>query len=536
MTPRLTLITAVSDPTRAHLWSCLESVRRQTCTDWQHVIVVGPSTARWVPRMLTRVAKADSRVRLVISDRRGGLASTLGDGLAAATGELVAVLDDGDVLEPDALEAMAAAIGHADADVAYSDHDVIDPDGVYVDPAYKPDFSPERLRAQDYMTPLVVARRAVVERVGGFRDGYDGAEHHDLLLRLTEQGAGVAHVPRILCHARRPPVPSGGQEAVAATVRAIGDHCRRVGIAATVEATAHDGCYRVLRRVEGRPLVSVVIPTRGSAGRVWGLERCFVVEAVRSLVSRSAYRELEFVIVYDTSTPTAVLDELTSITGAEIRLVSYDLPFNFAAKINLGVAHATAPLILMLNDDVELIDPSGIEVLVAHLQMPDVAMAGAKLLFADGTLQHGGHVYTGLPEHACFGWRGDSPGPEPLRPLAVERECSGVTAGCALVTRAAFDEVGGLPTDLPLNYNDADFSLKLRAAGYRIIWTPWSVWYHFEGRSRGRSVPLEAEVAWMRQHWEHELGSDPYYNPNLAPSRNDFLESPSARRALWREP
>ena len=184
--------------------------------------------------------------------------------------------------------------------------------------------------------------------------------------------------------------------------------------------------------------------------------------------------------------------------------VPYDAPFNFSAKINLGVEHATGTLLLLLNDDTELIEPASVEVLVGHLQMPDVAMAGAKLLFGDGTLQHGGHVYSGQPNHVCVGWRGDSPGPSPLRPLAVERECSGVTAACALVRKAAFDEVGGFPTELPLSYNDVDFSLKLRRAGHRIVWTPWAVWYHFESRtrdsrraSRGAGVarcPMECRV------------------------------------------
>ena len=203
----------------------------------------------------------------------------------------------------------------------------------------------------------------------------------------------------------------------------------------------------------------------------------------------------------------------------------YDAPFNFSAKINLGVEHATGDLLLLLNDDTELIEPDSVEVLVGHLQMPDVAMAGAKLLFADGTLQHGGHVYSGQPNHVCVGWRGDSPGPLPLRPLAVERECSGVTAACALVRKAAFDEVGGFPTELPLSYNDVDFSLKLRRAGHRIVWTPWAVWYHFESRTRVSRV-LPEERAWLDARWHAELTNDPYYNPNLVPRRHDFLELP----------
>lgn len=539
MTPRCTVITTVSDPDRHRLWSCLDSVRRQTLADWEHVIVDATSHPSSVTRLLNALTRNDERVRVVRHARREGRDALLTEGLASATGEFVTFLAEHDVLESDALEVMVDAVAE-DVDVAYSDHDFIAPDGLYVAPVFKPDFSPEFLRGQNYIAGVVLARRQLVDDVGGFRAGFDGAEHHDLLLRLGERARRVAHVPRVLYHIRSEPTTAAGApegpDSFASARRAVADHCRRLGIVATVEPTDHEGCFRVVRRLTEQPTVSVVIPTRGTRGVVWGRERCFVVEAVRSLIDRSTYPALEVVIVYDTATPAEVLDELESLNERPPRLVPFDEPFNFSAKINLGVVESTGPLLLLLNDDVEIIDASAIEELVAHLQGPDVAMAGAKLLFADGTLQHGGHVYTGLPEHACFGWRGDSPGPAPLRPLAVARECSGVTAGCALVRRSAFEEVGGFATELPLNYNDADFSLKLRGAGYRIIWTPFSTWYHFESQSRGRHVPGDDEIAWMRARWAREIRHDPYYNPNLAPGRNDFLESPRARRPLEREP
>jgi hypothetical protein len=162
---------------------------------------------------------------------------------------------------------------------------------------------------------------------------------------------------------------------------------------------------------------------------------------------------------------------------------------------------------------------------VAHLQSDDVALAGAKLLFADGTLQHGGHVYHHDLMHACLSWRGDSPGPWPLRPLAVERECSGVTAAAVLVKRSAFEEVGGFAEELPLNFNDVDFCLKLRAAGHVIVWTPWASWYHFESKTR---IPrlADGEYEFINTRWHYEINNDPYYNMNLMPSRGDWLERP----------
>ncbi len=272
--------------------------------------------------MLAEAAAADPRVRVLRRQRRGGTVAARRDALAAAAGELIAVLDDGDVLEPDALAAMDAVFAAGDVDVAYSDHDVIDADGVSVTPSFKPDFSPERLRAQNYIDRLVVTRRALADAAGGFRDGYDGAHDHDFVLRLTERAGRIAHVPRILCHQHKAPggAAADGDEAAApaAGARAVADHCARVGIDATVELDAPRGCYRVVRRLTERPLVSVVIPTRGASGRVWGATRCYVFDAVRSLVERSTYRELEFVIVYDAETPAPVLAALAAVPGASI--------------------------------------------------------------------------------------------------------------------------------------------------------------------------------------------------------------------------
>ena len=529
MTPRFSVLTAVHDPDRAHLEACLQSVREQDFADWEHVVVDDASTQPWVAELLERSAAADPRVRVIRREQNGGIVAASNDALAAATGELIALLDHDDVLTRRALSSMSAAC-HDEIDVAYSDHDLLRSDGRFGSPSYKPDFSPERLRSQNYITHLLVARRSLVDDVGGFRAGFDGAQDHDLVLRLTERAGGVAHVPLVLYHWRQSPnsVTTSSDNkpwAFEAGVRAVADHCARVGIDATVELTEHEGCYRVRRQLTDHPLVSVIIPTRGTSGRVWGATRAFVVDAIQSLLDDSTYRELEFVVVYDSATPEPVLAALRRVAGDQLELVEYDKPFNFSDKMNLGAVHASGDLLLMLNDDTELIEPTSIEVLVAHLETPGVALVGAKLLFSDGTLQHGGHVYHYDLRHACLGWPGDSPGPWPLRPLAVERECSGVTAAAALIHRAAFEEVGGFPTELPLNFNDVDFCLKLRAAGHRIVWTPWASWYHFESRTR---VPELApgEYEFINERWHYAINNDPYYNMNLEPRRSDWLERP----------
>ena len=530
MAPRISVLTTVFDPEREHLEACLRSVAEQEFTDWEHVLVDDGSTKPWVAGVLADAAAADARVRLVERPENGGIVAAASDALGAATGEWVALLDHDDELESTALAAMSdAAVG--DTDVVYSDHDLLRADGRYASPSYKPDFSPERLRSQNYITHFLMARRSLVDEVGGFRVGYDGAQDHDLVLRLTEHARHVAHVPQVLYHWRQSPASvtsdsANKRWAFDAGVRAVADHCRRIGIDATVEHTEHDGCYRVIRHLAEQPLVSVVIPTRGSSGRVWGVSRVYVVDAVRSILETSTYTNLEFVVVHDRATPAPVMSALERLLGDRLVAVEYDRPaFNFSEKMNIGALHATGDLLLLLNDDTELIEPDSIGGLVGLLEDDDVAMAGGKLLFEDGTLQHGGHVYHHDLMHICFGWSGESPGPWPLRPLAVARECSGVTAAASLLKRSVFDEVGGFPEALPLNYNDVDLCLKIRDLGYRIVWTPWASWYHFESRTRV-SVLQPEEYQFINQRWHAEINNDPYYNLNLAPNRNDWLERP----------
>ena len=303
MAPRISVLTTVFDPEREHLEACLRSVAEQEFTDWEHVLVDDGSTKPWVAGVLADAAAADARVRLVERPENGGIVAAASDALGAATGEWVALLDHDDELESTALAAMSdAAVG--DTDVVYSDHDLLRADGRYASPSYKPDFSPERLRSQNYITHFLMARRSLVDEVGGFRVGYDGAQDHDLVLRLTEHARHVAHVPQVLYHWRQSPASvtsdsANKRWAFDAGVRAVADHCRRIGIDATVEHTEHDGCYRVIRHLAEQPLVSVVIPTRGSSGRVWGVSRVYVVDAVRSILETSTYTNLEFVVVHD---------------------------------------------------------------------------------------------------------------------------------------------------------------------------------------------------------------------------------------------
>ena len=530
MSPRFSVLTTVYDPEPAHLEQCLASVVAQDVGEpIEHVVVDDASTRSDVRPMLDRAVLRNDRV-VVRRPSNGGIVAASNDALAAAGGEFVVLLDHDDVLEPDALSRLAAVIdADPTIDVIYSDHDLLRADGRLASPVHKPDFSLERLRNHNYITHLVVVRRSLAGEIGGFRVGADGAQDHDLLLRLAERSAVIHHLPEILVHWRQSPASvatdvANKPEAFDRAVRVVAAHLERCGIDADVEAGAHAGLVRIHRAIAGRPRVSVVIPTRGSRGRVWGVERIFVHDAVASLLAAPDDRvALEIVVVVDAGTDPVVEQGLRAIVGDALRIVPYDEPFNFSDKINRGVAASTGDFVLLLNDDTELVTPYGLAEMVGLAQQDDVGMVGAKLLFEDGTLQHGGHLYHGTISHAFLGWPREHPGPH--RMLAVERECAGVTAAAALLRRDVFNGVGGMNTDFAVNYNDVDLSLTVRAAGYRIVWTPHAEWFHFEQRSFDHPIG-DDEIAAIERRWGAGMRTDPFSNPNLAPGRTDWLELP----------
>ena len=293
-----------------------------------------------------------------------------------------------------------------------------------------------------------------------------------------------------------------------AGLRAVQRHLDRMGIAGTAYPGERSGTYRIVRKVAPHLRISVVIPTRGTTGLIWGEWRVMVVETVRSVLARTRHTDVEIVIVYDEPTPAAVLDELKELVGDRLVLVPFLEPFNFSAKCNVGFIASSGDVVIFLNDDMQAVTDGCLEQLAAPLSESDVAATGARLLFADGRLQHGGHVYAeGELTHACMGWPEHSEGP--FRALMVNRECSGVTAACLAVTRATFERVGGFCEELPGNFNDVDLSRKLRRDGGRILWLADVILYHFESQTRDSTVE-EWEYAHIMRRWGTPA-VDPYF-------------------------
>lgn len=513
--PFFSVLMPVYETPERLLREAIESVLAQSFEDWELLAVDDASPSTHVAAVLREYSYSDPRIKVIYRPANGGIVASSNDALQAATGEWIAMMDHDDLLAPEALLECHRGIEEApDADFVYTDEDWVQVDGTHNDPFLKPDWSPERFRAQMYTNHLSLFRASLLKSLGGWREGFDGSQDYDLVLRLSERARRIVHLPRVLYHWRIRPgqVSASANPAVySAARRAIEEHLERTGIKGWVEQTNPLGIYRVHREVTGQPKVSIVIPTRGSSGEVRARDRVFVTEAAKSIVERSTYPNFEAVVVADTATPQVVIEQLKDILGSRLRLVAYDCPFNFARKINLGVATATGEYLVLLNDDVEVITPEWLEVMLGLAQQPDVGLVGTTLYFDDRTFQHAGHVYVGRGAIGHIGYGAKAGDPGPVSGLQVERECSGVTAACAMVRRQVFLDVGGMSLQFPMNYNDVDLSFKVRQAGLRIVWTPFAELYHFESKTRKPGVGL-GEVELVSRRWGRLLeNGDPYW-------------------------
>jgi GT2 family glycosyltransferase len=291
-------------------------------------------------------------------------------------------------------------------------------------------------------------------------------------------------------------------------LRPVRDHLSSLGIDATVELQP-DGNFRLRYPVGEAPLVSLIIPTRGGSATIAGKERVLLTDAVRGILEKSTYQNLEVVVVADDDTPQAVIDELIAIAGDKLRLVRWTDPFNFSAKINRGAVCASGEYLVPLNDDIELVTPDWIEIMLGLAQQPGVGLVGTTLFFEDGTVQHAGHMYRdGAAGHVGIGWESDWD--DRLGSLSVDREVAGVTAACAMLSADTFWKVGGFSSLLPGNYNDADVSMKIRRSGASIVWTPHVRLYHFESKSRVATI-APSEIVTIQSRWGSAMQLDPYW-------------------------
>ncbi|PDQ35764.1 MAG: hypothetical protein B5766_04745 [Candidatus Lumbricidophila eiseniae] len=426
-------------------------------------------------------------------------AAVLNARLARTTSDRV-IWVRGGAVHPDLMSTVGAFCERFDTvDVVYGDS--VEPSG---HPVRRPLFSPLRLRSHDYLGAVVVFRVSMLKTVGGFRAAARGAYVLDLVLRAQVAGDEVELLPVTLATAD--PASSTIHDDAAETA-VVARHLRNLGSIATIE-TVLPGVRRVRYAIIDTPLVSIVIPTRGSRAVIAGRERTLVVEAVRGIMEHSTYRNIEIVVVADADTPEPVIESLEEICGNSLRLVLWDAPFNFSAKVNRGAAVASGQYLLILNDDVEIVSGDWIDTMVGLIQQPGVGLVGAELFFEDSMIQHGGQLYAGgQVGHAAFEWPGGVD--DPIWSLHSDREVSGVTAACLLIARDLFETVGGMTSELPGNYNDVDLNLKVRETGLVAVYSPWARLYHFESKTRDPRI-LASDTATLRARWASRIEVEMY--------------------------
>ena len=529
--PLISVIVPVYNTPERWLRRCIESVQAQAYPNWELCLADDASSDPTVRRVLEELSAADHRIKVVYRQSNGHISETSNSAIALATGEYLALLDHDDELHPAALLEVARALNrHPDWRVIFSDEDKIDESGRRYDPYFKPDWNNELFLSHNCISHLGVYQTAMVHELGGFAKGMEGSQDWDLALRCIERlDAGqIGHIPRILYHWRAIPGstalgPSEKSYAHHAAMRAIAAHLDRCGIAAEVlELPKYPGNYRVQYKLPAKvPKVSIVIPTRD---RVDLLRTC-----VDSLLDLTTYRDFELLIVDNGSVEAATKAYLASVSDhPRVRILAYPHAFNYSAINNFAVSECSGDVVALLNNDIEVITPNWLEEMVSHALRPGVGAVGAMLYYPDDTIQHAGvilgfngigvHAYAGKPR----GWVGQM-----LRAKLIQ-SMSAVTAACMVVRKSVYLEVGGLDEQLAVAYNDIDFCLRLKAAGYRNVWTPYAELYHHESATRGSDDAPEtqsrfrAEVSLMEQRWSSVIRRDPAYNVNLATMGEPF--------------
>ena len=520
--PLISVITPVYNTPPDVLVACLKSVGDQAYPNWEHCIADDGSTVAGTTAVL-RAHADDTRVRLVTTER-GHVSAASNAALSVATGEFVALLDHDDELAPEALaEVVRYLNAHPDADVIYSDEDKLDESGQRCEPYFKPDWSPELFLNYMYTCHLMVVRRSLVEEVGGFRRGFEGAQDYDLLLRLMEKTPRIHHIPRVLYHWRKSPASTASSSdvkpwALEAGRRALEEHAKRTGLPAEVLPGPHAGMYRVRRSIQSEPLVSIVIPTRGLPH---GSRGDLLAQCLRSL-EKTSWRKFEVIVATDDRELSAAAKYALEPLPHTILDYPARVPFNFSHKVNEAVRSARGEHVVLFNDDLEVTSADWLTSLLELSQIPDVGAVGAKLVYPDGRLQHVGILIgvCGIAAHAFHRCPASADGY--FGSAGVSRECSAVTAACLMSRKAVFEKVGGFDESLPVDFNDVDFCMRLRVAGYRVVFTPHAELTHHESASFGRRVQSLVESSRMRERWGGALERDPYYNPNLSKLFSDY--------------
>ena len=528
---RFSILVPLYNTPEKYLREMLDSVKNQTYPEWELCLADGSDEKHnYVRTLCEQEAAADPRIKYRKLQRNEGISGNTNACIRLATGGWYALFDHDDLLHPSALFEMMKIISSRPADLIYTDENTfIETPKDAFNPHFKPDYAPDNLRANNYICHFTAFKKELLAKAGGgFNPAFDGSQDHDLILRLTEQAEHIIHIPKILYYWRahkgstaeavqaKPYVIEAGKNAVRA-------HLKRLGLEGEVLDGPVPSMYRLKYKLTSAPLVSILIPSRDHRD---DLKRC-----IDSIQQKTTYGNYEIIIIENNSEKEETFAYYEEIRkDPKIRVITYNHPFNYSALNNEGFRAAKGEQILLLNNDTEVLSPDWLQEMLMYAQREDVGAVGAKLYYPDGTIQHAGigigikmlagHYHKNFPkEHPGYFGR-----------LTYAQNVSAVTAACMLVPRRVYEEMHGLDETFPVVFNDVDFCLRIREAGYLIVWTPWTELIHHESKSRGQDEDTPEKKAFFlketnrfQRRWNKILTEgDPYYNPNLTREKEDF--------------
>lgn len=541
--PQISIVVPLYNTPETFLREMIESVMASTYENWELCLADGTPGESVIPAIVQEYQQNDRKIidkeasRVVYQKLKenGGIAENTNAAIAMAGGDYIAFLDHDDVITPDALYEMADRIIKGrnqgkEPEVLYSDEDKTDAGQTKVmDPHFKPDFNPDLLCSNNYITHFLVVKRELADRLGGIRKDFDGAQDYDFVLRATEQAKVIAHIPKILYHWRMHELSTAGDGdsksyARDAGKRAIEAHLERIGVEGSVEPTQYFGFYRVNYKLTERPLVSIIIPNKDETET---LKKCL------NAIAKSSYENYEVIIVENNSTEEATFSLYKKIESDKIRVVYYPDAFNYSKLNNFGASYANGTYYILMNNDIEVIETNWIEQMLSNCERREVGVVGARLYYPDNTIQHAGLVVgvggslRGIGANLYQGMRRERSGY--MHRAAIQMNYSAVTAALLMVKKEVYDKVNGFEEELSVAFNDVDFCLRVREAGYLIVYDPRVEAYHYESKSRGaedspeKVARFQSEIEFMRNRWETLLKEgDPNYNLNFSRMRPDY--------------
>ncbi len=530
VSPKFSIVVPLYKTPEKYLLSLVDSLKRQTYSNWELCLSDGSGENSPLTDVLKKIQAEEPRVKVVAHKESLRISENTNAAISIATGDYIAFADHDDELAPHALYECALALEKdSSIDAIYSDEDKMSMNGKrFFEPHFKPDFNIDLLCTVNYICHLFVVKRELMEVVGGLRAEYDGAQDHDFIFRCVENAKNIYHIPKILyhwrCHeASTAENPESKLYAFEAGARAVKAHYDRIGVPVKISQGEYLGLYKTKFIRDYDPLVSIIIPNKD---HIDDLKRC-----IDSIEEKSTYKNYEYIIVENNSVEEKTFQYYKELEASnpKAHVVYWDSIFNYSAINNYGVQFAKGEYYLLLNNDTEIINEDCLEELLGYCMRKDVGAVGARLYYDDDTIQHAGVVigFGGLAGH-CFvqqprGFSGY------CHRIICAQDYSAVTAACMMVRKDVFEEVGGLSTELAVAFNDIDFCMKIRKAGYLIVYNPYAELYHYESKSRGQEDTPEKvarfnqEIATFGKRWPEILkNGDPFYNPNLTLDSQDF--------------